>query len=112
MPFTVAADNSIFTIYEFLALNLTSASIRPNLDNVPSLVLQGPLGLRGTSDSNVSLSSASIAPSLSASSTFGDMFLQDCVSAMCRWLSVYGWSEGVKSVALPNDWRQKVGHGM
>ena len=36
--------------------------------------------------------------------------LQDCISSLCRWLSVHGWAESVKSVATPTDLRTRVGH--
>ena len=37
--------------------------------------------------------------------------LQDCVSAVCRWLSAYGWSDGIKCITLPSDLRRRVGNG-
>lgn len=40
------------------------------------------------------------------------MILQDSISAVCRWLSVYGWSNGVRSLLTPTDFRVRVGEGM
>ncbi len=33
------------------------------------------------------------------------------MSAVCRWLSAYGWSDGIKCITLPSDLRRKVGNG-
>lgn len=34
------------------------------------------------------------------------------MSGICRWLSAYGWSNGVKSISSPLDFRIRVGEGM
>ncbi len=120
VPFTVAADNTVFTIYEFIALNLTNASIHnDNVTGSPNLLLHGHGGGRGGMDSSTSLSSArsggedggAMASLTGSTSSFGEMFLQDCVSAVCRWLSMFGWSEGVRCVSVPTEVRKRVGHG-
>ena len=36
--------------------------------------------------------------------------LQECVNAVCRWVSGYGWGEGVKHITSPTDLRERVGH--
>ena len=36
---------------------------------------------------------------------------QDCVFAVCRWLSAYGWAEGVRSLGSPLELRKRVGNG-
>ena len=33
------------------------------------------------------------------------------MSGICRWLSAYGWSNGVKSISSPLDFRVRVGEG-
>ena len=33
------------------------------------------------------------------------------MSALCRWLSAYGWSNGMKSLLSPLDLRIRVGEG-
>ena len=79
VPFTVAADNCIFTVYEFLAQNLNSISIKGGEGQAPILGLKRlTKGLSHTSsESSVSLSSRGDGGvSLTASSTFGGMFLQ------------------------------------
>lgn len=40
IPFTVVADNSLFTVYTFLAQNINSASVRLKNGHLPSLLLQ------------------------------------------------------------------------
>jgi len=115
VPFTVAADNCIFTVYEFLTENLNSASIRGGKGQPPTLILQEMRkGLtHSSSESSVSLNSVGEGwVSFTAISTFGEMFLQDCISGVCRWLSAYGWAEGVKCVLTPVDLRKKVGHDL
>ncbi len=36
---------------------------------------------------------------------------QDCVSAVCRWMSAYGWPDGTRCISTPSDFRLKVGNG-
>ncbi len=40
VPFTLSADNSMFSIYNFLSHHLDSALIKENEDGVPFLHLQ------------------------------------------------------------------------
>lgn len=114
MPVTVAADNSPFTIYEFLANNLSNNTIKLNEVSVPTLIVNG--NNRAASSIGPSLSDlASLVAGGGASSSsimaFGDLFLQDSISSACRWLSMFGWPRGRKAISSPTDLRQEVQRG-
>jgi len=84
VPFTVAADNCIFTVYEFLTQNLNSTSVSGGKGQPPTLILQEMRkGLaHSSSESSVSLNSVGEGRvSFTAISTFGEMFLQVCWKA-------------------------------
>ena len=40
------------------------------------------------------------------------VLLQDIILAIVRWISVNGWSNGMKNITSPTDLRVKVGQGM
>ena len=33
------------------------------------------------------------------------------MGAVCRWVSGYGWAQGVRHITSPTDLRERVGHG-
>ena len=82
VPFSVAADNSVFTVYEFLSRHLNSSTIQTDQYGVPSLALSSTSSFTpDTLHSRVSLSSASLrdnnfASTTSSSADYTDMFLQ------------------------------------
>lgn len=89
VPFTVAADNSMFTIYMFLAQNVNTSSISASEHSpVPKMQLlqtsRQPQGTSSTSTLSVNSTSSTNtvhvpAPSsLSGSVLFGDIYLQVC----------------------------------
>lgn len=114
MPVTVAADNSPFTFYEFLANNLNNTTIKLNEASVPTLLVisNNHRATPGSGRSSLSDLTSLVGGGASASTTaFGDLFLQDCVSSVCRWLSVFGWPGGRKAISSPVDLRQEVQRG-
>ena len=36
---------------------------------------------------------------------------QDCMSALCRYIAVNGWSSGLKHITSPTDLVDRVGQG-
>ena len=86
----MTADNCVLTVYNFLAQHMADfeliqhANLTPML--VPSAALQPP-----PSSSDSSLSLAMERSSFLATGQFDDMFVQDIVAGVCRWLSVFGW---------------------
>ena len=32
------------------------------------------------------------------------------MNAVCRWVSCYGWGQGVRQITSPTDLRERVGH--
>lgn len=108
-PFVVTADNSILTVYNFLAQHMADfelihhANLTPML--VPSIALQPP----PSSSSDVSL--AMEQSSFLVSSQFDDMFVQDIVAAVCRWLSVFGWPNRLHHFNTPEILRRGWDNG-
>ncbi len=47
----------------------------------------------------------------SCSTSYGGLFLTDCKGYLCRYLSLYGWSEGLHNIQHPTDLIQCVGKG-
>lgn len=98
-PFSVTADNSILTVYNFLAQHMADFeliyhnNLTPML--VPSIALQPPPS--SSSDSSLVLEQSSFL----VSSQFDDMFVQDVVAAVCRWLSVFGWPNQLYHFSAP-----------
>ena len=39
------------------------------------------------------------------------MFLQQCNIALCRYVSLFGWSNGIKLIRQPQDLMECVGQG-
>lgn len=114
LPFTVCADNSLFSVYKFLAQNVHLSSVTLT-SNVPTLVLQSQsyeVCARNGSVASFSSRGSTVRDIANISTTFSDMFHQDCVSAVCRWLSAYGWSEGTKCITSPTDFRVRVGNDL
>ena len=114
VPVTVAADNSPFTFYEFLANNLNNTTIKLNEASVPTLLVITGNNQATSSSTPASMSDLAslVGGGASASTTaFGNLFLQDCVSSVCRWLSLFGWPGGRRAISSPTDLRQEVQKG-
>ncbi len=121
IPFSVCSDNSLLSVYEFISNNINSARYRMDPDTgVPLLHLP--------SESHISLSHSTLCHSnassfttlrdsttphtiSSCSTSYGGLFLTDCKGYLCRYLSLYGWSEGLHNIQHPTDLIQCVGKG-
>ena len=103
-PFAVTADNSILTVYNFMAQHMADFeliyhnNVTPLL--VPSVALQPPQS--SGSDSSLAMEQSSFL----VSSQFDDMFVQDVVVAVCRWLSVFGWPNRLYHFSNPEILRR------
>ena len=106
----MTADNSILTVYNFLAQHMADFeliyhnNVTPML--VPSVALQPPPS--SSSDSSLAMEQSSFL----VSSQFDDMFVQDVVAAVCRWLSVFGWPNRLYHFSLPEMLRKGWDNGM
>ena len=109
-PFSVTAENSIFTVYNFLAQHMADFELiyHNNLTPllVPSIALQPPPS--SSSDSSLAMEQSSFL----VSSQFDDMFVQDIVAAVCRWLSVFGWPNRLYHFSNPEILRRGWDGGM
>ena len=106
----MTADNSILTVYNFLAQHMADFeliyhnNVTPML--VPSIGLQPPHS--PSSDSSLAMEQSSFL----VSSQFDDMFVQDVVTAVCRWLSVFGWPNRLYHFSMPEMLRMGWDNGM
>ena len=106
----MTADNSILTVYNFLAQHMADFELiyhnnfTPML--VPSVALQPPPS--SSSDSSLIMEQSSFL----VSSQFDDMFVQDIVAAVCRWLSVFGWSNRLYHFCAPETLRRGWDNGI
>ena len=121
IPFSVCADNSLFSVYEFISDNLNNCQYkRDPATGIPLLHLPSHYhtssrisSVHSTLSSSTTLRAGSSLPqTLSSCSTgYGGLFLTDCNSYMCRYLSLFGWPEGLRSVQHPTDLVECVGKG-
>jgi len=86
----VTADNCVLTVYNFLAQHMADFELIQHANLTPMLVPIAALQPQPSS-SDSSLSFAMERSSFLATGQFDDMFVQDIVAGVCRWLSVFGW---------------------
>ena len=116
VPFSVAADNSLLTTYEFLSENFSSISFQIDSHSItPSIYLPSPIHT-SPSSSHSTLSSSSINRDQTVSVTnstieYSYMFLRQCNIALCRYVSLFGWSNGIRLIHQPQDLMECVGQG-
>ena len=121
IPFSVCSDNSLLSVYEFISDNINTAQFQKDPETgVPLLHLP--------SESRISISRSSLCQSnassfttlrdgttsqtlSSCSTSYGGLFLTDCKGYICRYLSLFGWSEGLRNIQHPTDLVQCVGKG-
>ena len=117
VPFSVAADNSLMTTYEFFSENLSSINFESSSPSFVPILRLPSWPFKSSSSSTLSTCSTNkpppppgIYPSATSSAMeYGNLFLYQSKVALCRYVSLFGWSDGIRHVKGPNGLVECVG---
>ena len=116
VPFSVAADNSLMTTYEFFSENLSSINFESASPSFVPILRLPSWPFRSSSSSTLSTCSTNRPPppgmypsATSSAMEYGNLFLYQSKVALCRYVSLFGWSDGIRHIKGPNGLVECVG---